>query len=120
MITQQRLDEIKARCEAATPGPWKHRDPPEVQIPDPNWERHEIVDESLKLVAQTHYPTTEWKCARNEEMERNGPFIAAARTDIPDLLAEVERLRAEAAEMQLRIQEQDAELDELIDEVLGG
>jgi hypothetical protein len=80
------LDAIEARCEAASPGPW-----------------------TAKLGR-----TTDWiadgRCggisdANGEEIittdsgvygpeEADAAFIAAARTDVPALLAEVRRLRA--------------------------
>lgn len=71
-----RDEAIRARCEAATPGPWK-------LTKDGRYEDHDecridLPDDNIEL-------------CRYE----NGEFIAHARNDIPDLLDEVERLRAE-------------------------
>jgi hypothetical protein len=71
MLTQERLDAITARCEAATPGPWK-------------------VVEGKSFGVQSENKNIA-NCFRAE----NEQFIAHARQDIPALLAEVERLREE-------------------------
>jgi hypothetical protein len=91
------LDAIKARCEAATPGPWE-------------WDRDDegLVSQSVtdtehgefgtilarypRLVA-TGYPCKEGTGFPDYDGP-NGRFIAHARTDVPALVAEVERLRA--------------------------
>ncbi len=73
-LTAERLAEIEARCEAATPGPWlglsegKHR--------------HGIVDHEGQRI---------WPWLREEDMR----FAYCAREDVPALLAEAERLRLE-------------------------
>ncbi len=72
-LKPERLAEIKARCEGATPGPWlglsegKHR--------------QGIVDHEGQRI---------WPWLREEDMR----FAYCAREDVPTLLAEVERLRA--------------------------
>jgi hypothetical protein len=72
-MDQQHLDAIRARCEAATPGPWeltkdgRYEDHDECRINLPN--------DTIELCSY-----------------ENGEFIAHARTDVPDLLAEVEQL----------------------------
>lgn len=67
------LDEIKRRCEKATPGPWHDRAGNRIVCQYP--ETGEL-DSIPATVADSH-------------------FIAHARTDIPALVAEVERLRKE-------------------------
>lgn len=87
------LYEIKRRCEAASPEPWHkcgaNADsggckcgliwslPIDIDIACVTGARE--MDSSVPLEIQ----------------QVNADFIAAARTDIPDLVAEVERLRAE-------------------------
>jgi len=61
------LDAIKKREEAATEGPW----------PDNNTDNWR------------------WPGIPRSQLAKNRHFIAHARTDIPALVAEVERLRAE-------------------------
>jgi hypothetical protein len=79
-MDKARLDAIRARCEAATPGPWNAIDKgntvPSYAI------RHFAVGEKCVNVASGISPKT-----------GDADFIAAARTDVPDLLAEVEKLR---------------------------
>lgn len=70
------LDEVKERCEKATPGPWKH-----------------FVTESFSA----NVVGDGWVVARCETFSTgqelaDAKFIAHARGDIPRLLAIVERL----------------------------
>lgn len=73
-LTAEQLAEIKARAEAATPGPWKRF----------HMDRFSINNEPL----EKHI------CGVSQESEHDAAFIAHAREDVPALLAEVERLRA--------------------------
>ena len=82
----ERLTEIRERWAAATPGPWCHRHANDgvKRTPLP-----EVCSEGAArgdwcpTVASTSY----------DEAIANAAAIAAAPTDIADLLAEVERLR---------------------------
>ncbi len=87
-MTTQELEAIKARCEAATPGPW---------------EFYEGGTYVMRLVEETNHlvtcvcdvlldPEVRGKRPRGTS-SANGAFIAHARTDVPALVAEVERLR---------------------------
>lgn len=83
-ITEKRLDEIRERLDAATPGPWRpdNDEPGYVIAPgDPSgWDGYLIastVDHDGGLFVQEH----------------NAELIAHAPQDLADLLAEVERLR---------------------------
>ena len=91
-MDQKRLEEIKKRAKAATKGPWA------------NYERvkHIARDQNGGLAIRLDVPDEsgeEWEplwdgydmlfpCSEDVD------FIAHARTDIPELLAELERLRA--------------------------
>ena len=70
-MDEKQLAEIKERCEKATPGPWK-------------------VVEGKSFGVQSENKNIA-SCFRTE----NEQFIAHSRTDIPELIAEVERLKAE-------------------------
>jgi hypothetical protein len=90
-MDQQRLDAIRARCEAATPGEWRayeERFDPcgvELQIYDTNgWAK----DLGPIAVLDLH-------CGQTD----NAAFIAHARTDVPDMLDEVDRLTVELADV---------------------
>ena len=71
-MTPERLAEIRARAEAATEGPWRI-DGRRVVYERDGWA--EMVTPILHVSA-------------------DATFIAAARTDVPELVAEVERLQA--------------------------
>lgn len=80
-MTDEQLAAIKARAEAATPGPWYHVLAAIVgTTPRPD-------DDNTTCICNT-----EWGNSTN--IQPNAEFIAAAREDVPTLLAEVERLRA--------------------------
>lgn len=88
-LTDDELREIRERCEAASAGPWEYHvgsDPVRQYIAQacqnngPRW-----------LVALMMTSDLDEDC--REVASVNGPFIAHARTDVPALLAEVDRLR---------------------------
>ena len=98
-MSADRLDEIKARAEAATPGPW---------LQDGPWWTDDggseptalpcVVDANRALVV---FPpdATDVGMKRPEDRAANMAFIAAAREDVPWLVSEVARLTAELAEV---------------------
>ena len=77
MITNERLAEIKARHAAASAGTWF------ADAYDPFM----VSTERGKDVADTQF------CQNPQTGLANATFIAHARQDVPDLVAEVERLR---------------------------
>jgi hypothetical protein len=86
-MTPEELAEIKARVEAATDAPWVYDDEyGNVQCIVDN----EYFDEHDKdvLGSGCELPGHSDLCA-------NGTFIAASRTDVPALVAEVERLQGQ-------------------------
>jgi len=76
LIDQKRLDEIHGRCAAATPGPWQMCGNDVFSVRDNHMDR-------VLLFSMTGA----------DGFRANAEFAAHARQDIPDLLAEVERLR---------------------------
>lgn len=68
-MTDERLEEIEAREAAASEGPW----------------------EAIGLVVANEWPAKD--VAEVLSNQNDADFIAHARLDIPDLLAEVRRLR---------------------------
>lgn len=90
-MTPARLADIEGREKAATPGPWEILD----------YATYEDHDECcLELQDDTI----------ESSKHENAEFIATARTDIPDLLAEVRRLTAELSAVTL---ERDAAVKDL-------
>ena len=81
------LEVIKTRAEAATPGPWNW---------DTDWLRQGTEQEGGEVVMRVEVvgepDETE---AQLVILTRDATFIAHAREDVPALLAEVERLRAD-------------------------
>lgn len=105
------LDAIKARAEAATKGPWASgRDWGTITSgPDSvahGWHETTCPDCDGTVYTQGHVSISV------EDLE----FITASRTDIPALVAEVERLRAQVASVH-RLHEKVAVLE--WDEPLG-
>lgn len=97
-ITDQYLDEIEARCNAATPGPWVAGRGDVATIVD-GYESKWIYAKDRYLAIASGYEIPNW-----EEVMANARFIAASSTDIPRLVAEVRRLRAELATYQSDIE----------------
>lgn len=88
MITPERIEELRRLCDAATPGPWIvqesafNRGTMEIRCTSPD------VRGGTLYVAQTRWMDTNSKDA---------PFIAAARTALPEALDTIEALRADLA-----------------------
>ena len=85
------LDAIRARCEAATPGPWSAYNANEGTEYLPAWE---VANDAY------HNPPADedapWIAVHLETGVRDdAEFIAAARSDVPDLLAALASSRAE-------------------------
>ncbi|MFJ8077073.1 hypothetical protein ACIQ7Q_24840 [Streptomyces sp. NPDC096176] len=101
-LTDEELDELDELARAATPGPWFVRSLDDVDamslvavstLPDtglgerwPGFDHREIV--AATLIQQPRYVE-----AADERWDENAHFIAAARDNIPRLVAEVRRLR---------------------------
>jgi len=84
------LDAIKARLEGVTDGPWEYqKDGGKVRRIFQGNGGSQIATVSVFADWQ---PLEQKKMAHNRA-DQNARFIAAARTDIPALVAEVERLR---------------------------
>lgn len=88
MITDEELQEMEARCNAATPGPWYDSRPTKsIRV------THESPAFNRGSFNIAKYPTrTNESLLSHEEWEGNATFIAAARTDVLRLIKEVKRL----------------------------
>lgn len=79
-----RLEEIKARLAAATPGPWK--------VDEGNWAVERRQNRSF-VCGIADIPDSEFQNARSEvDPYKNGEFIANAPSDIEWLIKRVARL----------------------------
>jgi hypothetical protein len=80
-VTDDELRAIKARADAATPGPWRS------------------MVEGRDHTSGSSFIMTGEGAARGDDIELSGAtvadqdFIARARQDVPRLVAEIERLR---------------------------
>lgn len=93
-----RLAAIRAREQAATPGPWTHR--PQTWPADAHSGACILHDVVAPFGTGPALISIALCRAVGVGMDRRGAdaaFIAAARSDVPDLLAEIERLRTTAA-----------------------
>jgi hypothetical protein len=92
-VTTIDLDAIRQREQAATEGPWihtgrNHISTPDIHVDEANWGGEGL--NGYRLVCDGDEGA--WRAADAE-------FIAHAREDIPALLAEIDRLRSQVAEI---------------------
>ena len=91
-MTDKRLADIEARAEAATPGPWRASTG---RTYDPSTGRVTSVEHWISRGDDDVGITGDVSDSRTgTPSEPTALFIAHARTDVPDLIAEVRRLRA--------------------------
>lgn len=93
MLTDEQIAEIRARTEAATPGPWFF-----------DMRRANVVSttgRSIALVAQRVGKTTSWVSDIHDA--DNAVFIVHAREAIPALLADREELQRQMAEVERKV-----------------
>ena len=82
-MTPERLAEIRARAEAATEGPWGRH-------PAPKGRGQRVTNKDGATLFVNERPG-------QMRARVDATFIAAARTDVPELVAEVERLTNDLA-----------------------
>lgn len=88
-ITEERLQEIEARAAEATPGPWGGVG----SIMEWDWKANAYRPDSSKPTVLAWNGQDWWAMT-----EADKAFVAAAREDVPALIAEVRRLRGELEE----------------------
>lgn len=82
-MTDQELDEIEARAAAASPGPWKL------------YGQHGYFMVYMEHIGRAlNFDARDYEKAQDDAV-----FVQRAFTDVPRLVAEVRRLRAEAQDM---------------------
>lgn len=115
VLTDERLEEIESRCEAAHPGPWT------VSEDADEYEYDDHDGYGVKYITYTAIRAKRpgggsHEVARDVHHDFNAEFIAHARRDVEVLLADVRRYRAAADEgnraLVEELAERDAELEE--------
>jgi hypothetical protein len=83
-MKKEEIEAIKRRCGAATPGPWKVEEQKERDPRTDTWHH-------LYWIVRPHDSyDPDITCERKQDAD----FFSHARTDVPALVAEVEKLRA--------------------------
>jgi hypothetical protein len=107
-ITPERLAEIRNRTHNATPGPWGVGNRTEIAL-DVKQDGPGCFSYTVKLATviedddrqdDVYYLNPQTQPRTVASAEGDALFIAHARQDVEDLLAEVDRLKAELAEME--------------------
>ncbi len=101
-MTDAELSRLSEICEAATPGPWEY-DGQHFEIHAPHSEGYWVIV-SEECDAPNDAPVDEF----GHQYSPDYAFIAAARTAMPRLLAEMARLRPEV-QLQQRLAEERAQ-----------
>jgi hypothetical protein len=91
MLGDSELDAIEARCQAASPGPWRAF----VEGRD-HWGGDDFIRVSDLGEEPDMYVSRAAEAGLRPASPADLDFIAAARQDIPKLLAEVRRLRSDS------------------------
>lgn len=99
-LTDEQLAAIRERADAATPGPWKVAWDGDAD-PDGAWSA-----EWPWLIRQDIYPgKSVANLAEVEASTEDAEFIAYARTDIPALLAEIDRFKRAIRELDVLLRD---------------
>ena len=94
-LSMRRIKALKALCKKATPAPWEDKREPSLTEDGEELRRYYHIESKKGTICELFY-NEDWEamgCYDNDAVD--AAFIAAARQAVPDLLAEVERLRAE-------------------------
>lgn len=102
-MDSDRLAEIRQRADAATPGPWSRHDFGFAGQDEPS---SIVVFQGIEFDWRAVMYDNEFVCQMptwDRQEDDDALFIAHARQDVPDLLAEVDRLAAENADLRRTI-----------------
>ena len=94
-MTPERLAEIRKRCEAATKGKWRHGFTDRSGVAEEDAYGGYIMQRKKSPAHVIRGGTDDWGIPVGVLKKEDGDFIAHSRTDIPDLLDEIDRLRKE-------------------------
>ena len=94
-LSMRRIKALKALCKKATLAPWEDKREPSLTEDGEELRRYYHIESKKGTICELFY-NEDWEamgCYNNDAVD--AAFIAAARQAVPDLLAEVERLRVE-------------------------
>ena len=99
-MKKEELEAIKRRCDAATAGPWR-------------------VEHGINVICAdgktaTGATGTDAEYWHNRD-KSNAEFIAHARTDIPNLIEEIEKLQEQVSELRRKLYEVQVRAGEIIE-----
>ena len=97
MLDNERLAAIRERHEKATKGPWWNDDISWAEIDDITVWCGDKDDPECLLNIGPNFSEMSNEGGKGTQSWNDAEFIAHARADVPDLLAEVERLKQENA-----------------------
>lgn len=91
-MTREQLEEIKKRCIAATPGPWRveYDSRPDIMT-DVDGGGYFGEGHVATMIATVSKYGPDWHGEKWDNMD-DADFIAHARTDVPALVAEIENM----------------------------
>lgn len=94
-MTRERLDELRALTEKATPGPWRIKQNP----------GHDGFEEMNLTICGDIFLLADITGPAYPHQSANAAFIAASRDAVPDLLALVDELAAALEEVCMQIED---------------
>lgn len=113
MLSEDELAAIEARLAAATMGPWEPAIMGEVYATAPDERGVHCPNSDIAFIKEDGTWHSLLICRGMDGPTRvaNAEFIAAARSDVPALVAEVRRLRAELATGRAKVEEEEYDAD---------
>ena len=99
-MTDQRIAELRALSEKATPGPWRDQKQCDGAYMHIGSEQGGDWVASISLPSGPYYEHKEGRYTEDQQVEINAAFIAAARTALPELLDALEAEREKIRELE--------------------
>lgn len=92
------IPEIRARCEAATEGPWETRPIDDCDPPGYRYNVYSVDNGGGWQICSLAGGTDSHELADDIEEQANADFIAAAKQDIPALCDHIDKLQSELSD----------------------
>lgn len=110
MLTDSQVEEIRTRCEKATPGEWNvdhHLEEGEWLVIFDSPAKHDYSDIPKEVACHFGEQGCQaaWVGRSREQIKANAEFMAASRTDIPAFLADREEMLKLLREAALNVEQ---------------